>query len=137
MIFFQKINFLVFINFFLIFYLFFGFQKLFPQNIIFWKTSILTFLDYFHLWQFEFWVTIIKYVFLKLGIRSKNRLIRGDQFHRPLVGPHLKSKQSFVWTCQSKLAPEEIEPETFRGANSKIPSQPLGQPQMGYNNKIC
>jgi len=30
-----------------------------------------------------------------------------------------------------KLAPEGIEPETFGGANSKIPNQPLGQPQMG------
>jgi hypothetical protein len=26
---------------------------------------------------------------------------------------------------------EGIEPETLRGAHSKIPSQPLDQPQMG------
>ena len=31
------------------------------------------------------------FFFLKLGIRSKNRLIRRDQSHRPLAGfkPHL------------------------------------------------
>ncbi|AES93883.1 hypothetical protein MTR_5g008580 [Medicago truncatula] len=30
-----------------------------------------------------------------------------------------------------KLVSEGIEPETSGGANSKISSQPLGQPQMG------
>jgi len=32
-----------------------------------------------------------------------------------------------------KLAPEGIEPKTFGGENSKIPSLPLGQPQMGWS----
>jgi len=37
-----------------------------------------------------------------------------------------------------KLTPEGIELETFGGANSKIPSQPLGQLQMGLkkNKKL-
>jgi len=34
------------------------------------------------------------------------------------------------------LALEGIEPETFGGANFKIPSQPLGQPQMGKDFEI-
>jgi len=34
-----------------------------------------------------------------------------------------------LWTCPPKLTPEGIEPETLRGAHSKIPSQPLGQPK--------
>ena len=71
--------------------------------------------------------------FKKLGIRFKDRLIRGNQSHRPLAGPHSKPEQSSKWTCPPKLAPEGIEPETFRGAHSKILSQPLGQPQMGLS----
>jgi len=34
------------------------------------------------------------------------------------------------------LAPKGIEPETLRGAHSKIPSEPLGQPQMGFEQVI-
>jgi len=70
-------------------------------------------------------------IILKLGIWSKYRLIWGNQSHLPLAGARSKPKQSSVWTCPSKLAPEEIEPDTFRGAHSKIPNQPLGQPQKG------
>jgi len=40
-----------------------------------------------------------------------------------LWGPRLK-------LSPPKLALEIIKPETFGGANSKIPSQSLGQPQM-------
>jgi len=34
--------------------------------------------------------------FLKLGIRSKNRLIRGDQSHCPLAGTPFKARASSV-----------------------------------------
>jgi len=70
--------------------------------------------------------------FWKLGIRSKNRLIREDQSHRPLVGVPFKAEQVLYRLSPPKLTPEGIEAETFRGANSKIPSQPIGQPQMGF-----
>ena len=66
----------------------------------------------------------IRFFFLKLGIRSKNRLIRGDQSHRPLVGAPFKARASSVWTLPTENAAEGIKPETFGGANSKIPSQP-------------
>jgi len=49
-----------------------------------------------------------------------------------LRGPRLKPEQTLYGLSPPKLAPEGIEPETFGGANSKIPSQPLGQPQMGF-----
>jgi len=48
-----------------------------------------------------------------------------------LRGPHLKPEQALYGLNPPKLAPEGIKPETFGGANSNIPSQPLGQPQMG------
>jgi len=48
-----------------------------------------------------------------------------------LRGPHLKPEQTLYELSPLKFAPEGIEPETFGGASSKIPSQPLGQPQMG------
>ncbi|AES72396.1 hypothetical protein MTR_3g090090 [Medicago truncatula] len=48
-----------------------------------------------------------------------------------LWGPRLKSEQALYGLSPPKLAPEGIEPETSGGANSKIPSQPLDQPQMG------
>jgi len=47
-----------------------------------------------------------------------------------LWGPRLKVDQALYGVNPPKLAPEEIELETFGGANSKIPSQPLHQPQM-------
>jgi len=51
-----------------------------------------------------------------------------------LWGPRLKPElQALYGLSPPKLAPGGIEPETFGGANSKIPSQPLGQPQMGSN----
>ena len=74
------------------------------------------------------------FFFIKLSIRSKNRLIRGDQSHRPYAGARSKPKFCSVWTCASKLTHEGIEPETLRGTHSKIPNQSLGQPQMSY---IC
>jgi len=46
-----------------------------------------------------------------------------------LRGP-IKAKTKFCMICPSKLAPKRIEFEILRGANSKIPSQPLGQPLM-------
>jgi len=49
-----------------------------------------------------------------------------------LRGPRLKPEQGLYGLSPPKLAPEGIEPETFGGANSKIPCQPLGQPQMGW-----
>jgi hypothetical protein len=49
-----------------------------------------------------------------------------------LRGPRLKPEQALYGLSPPKLAPEGIEPETSGGANSKIPSQPLGQPQMGF-----
>jgi len=48
-----------------------------------------------------------------------------------LQGPHLKPEQALYGLNPPKLAPEEIEPETFEGANLNISNQPLGQPQMG------
>jgi len=45
-----------------------------------------------------------------------------------LRGPRLKPEQPLYGLSPPKLALEGIEPETFGGANSKIPSQP----QMGY-----
>ena len=77
---------------------------------------------------------IIILFFWKLGIRSKDRLIRGDQSHRPLAGPHLKPEQALYGLSLPKLAPEGIEPETFGGTNSKIPSQPLGQTPNGFSS---
>jgi len=70
----------------------------------------------------------------KLSIRFKDRLIRGDQSHRPLVGVPFKGRANSVWTCPPKLAAGRIEPEILKGANSKIPSQPLGQPQQQKNS---
>ena len=84
------------------------------------------------IWFFKY--LLLNFFFWKLGIRSKDWLIRGDQFHRLLQGPRSKPEQSSVWTCPPKLALEGIEPETLREAYSKIPSQPLGQPQMGLLN---
>jgi len=49
-----------------------------------------------------------------------------------LQGPCLKPEQALYGLSPPKLAPEGIEPETFGGANSKIPSQPLGQPQLSF-----
>jgi len=49
-----------------------------------------------------------------------------------LWGACLKLEQALYGLSPQKLAPEEIEPETFGGANSKISSQPLRQPQMSY-----
>jgi len=49
-----------------------------------------------------------------------------------LRGARLKPEQALYGLSPPKLALEGIEPETFGGANSKIPSQPLGQPQMGW-----
>jgi len=43
-----------------------------------------------------------------------------------LRGARLKPEQALYGLSPPKLAPEGIEPETFGGANSKIPSQPLG-----------
>jgi len=63
--------------------------------------------------------------FFKLGIRSKHRLIRWDQSHRPLAGARLKPEQVIYGLSPLKLAPEGIEPKTFGGANSKIPNQPI------------
>ena len=47
--------------------------------------------------------------------------------------PHLKPEQAMYGLSPPKLAPEGIEPKTFGGENSKIPSLPLGQPQMGWS----
>jgi len=58
-------------------------------------------------------------------------LIRGTNPTAHLRGPRLKSEQASYGLSPSKLAPEEIEPQAFGGVNSKIPSQPLGQTQMG------
>jgi len=44
-----------------------------------------------------------------------------------LRGPRLKPEQALYGLSPPKLTSEGIEPETFGGANSKIPSQP----QMG------
>jgi len=41
----------------------------------------------------------------------------------PLSGPHLKSKQSFVWSSPPKVAPRGMKPETLRWAHSKVTSQ--------------
>jgi len=60
-----------------------------------------------------------------------NRLIRGDNLTAHLRGSRLKLEQALYRLSPPKLTPEGIEPETFGGAYSKIPSQPLGQPQMG------
>jgi len=49
------------------------------------------------------------------------------------VGARLKPKQSSVWTFPPKLAQKEIVHETLRGARSKISIQPLGQPQMSFD----
>jgi len=38
------------------------------------------------------------FFFWKLGIRSKDRLIREDQSHRPLAGAPFKARASSVWT---------------------------------------
>jgi len=46
-------------------------------------------------------------------------------------GSCLKPEQALYGLSPPKLAQEGIEPETFGGANSKISSQPVGQPQMG------
>jgi len=46
-----------------------------------------------------------------------------------LWGPYLKPEQTLYGLSPPKLALERNEPETFGGANSKIPSQPLGQLQ--------
>jgi len=48
-----------------------------------------------------------------------------------LRGARLKPEQALYGLSPPKLAPEGIEPETFGRANSKMPSQPLGQLQMG------
>ncbi|AET03405.1 hypothetical protein MTR_8g069220 [Medicago truncatula] len=72
--------------------------------------------------------------FWKLGIRSKNRLIRGDQSHAHLRGPRLKPDIAPYGLSPPKLAPDGIEHETLRGANSKISNQPLDQPQMGSHH---
>jgi len=48
-----------------------------------------------------------------------------------LWGSPLKPGQALYGLSPPKLAPERIEPETFGGANFKIPNEPLGQPQMG------
>jgi len=48
------------------------------------------------------------------------------------VGARLKTEQALYELNPPKLASEGIEPKTFGGANSKIPSQPLGQPQMSF-----
>jgi len=48
-----------------------------------------------------------------------------------LRGGRLKPEQALYGLSPPKLALRGIEPETFGGANSKIPSHPLGQPQMG------
>ncbi|AET05100.1 hypothetical protein MTR_8g101500 [Medicago truncatula] len=50
-----------------------------------------------------------------------------------LRGPRFKTEQALYGLSPPKLALEGIESETSGGANSKIPSQPLGQPQMGYD----
>jgi len=50
--------------------------------------------------------------------------------------PRLKPEQTLYGLSPPKLALEGIKPETFGGANSKIPSQPLGQPQMGLLDDI-
>jgi len=44
-----------------------------------------------------------------------------------LWGSRLKPKQALYGLSPPKLAPERIKPETFGGANSKIPNQPLHQ----------
>jgi len=43
------------------------------------------------------------FFFLKLGIRSKNRLIRGDQSHCPLAGAPFKARASYVWTWPTEI----------------------------------
>ena len=43
-----------------------------------------------------------------------------------------KLEQCSVWICPPKLTLEGIEPETLKGTPSKIPNQPLGQPQMSF-----
>jgi len=43
----------------------------------------------------------------------------------------LKPEQALYGFSPPKLTPKGIEPETFGEANSKIPDQPLGQPQTG------
>jgi len=45
--------------------------------------------------------------------------------------PRLKPEQALYELSPLKLALEGIEPETSGGANSKIPNQPVSQPQMG------
>jgi len=50
-----------------------------------------------------------------------------------LRGSRLKPEQAFYGLSPPKFAPEVIEPETFGGTNFKILSQPLGQPQIGYD----
>jgi len=49
-----------------------------------------------------------------------------------LRGPLLKPEKALNELSPPKLELEGIKPETFGGANSKIPSQPLGQPQIGF-----
>jgi len=49
-----------------------------------------------------------------------------------LSGGRLKPEQALYGLSPPKLAPEEIETEIFGEASSKIPSQPLDQPQMSY-----
>jgi len=45
--------------------------------------------------------------------------------------PHFNPKHNSVWTRPPKLLPEGIKHYTLREVNSKVPGQPLGQPQIG------
>jgi hypothetical protein len=65
--------------------------------------------------KFVYYIVIIFFLFLfwKLGIRLKDRLIRGDQSHRS--GTPFKVRVFFsVWTNSPKLTPVEIELGTLR-----------------------
>jgi len=54
----------------------------------------------------------------------------------PTCGARLKPEQAMYGLSPPKLAPEEIKLETFGAANSKIPNQPLSQPQMGSETYV-
>jgi len=81
--------------------------------------------------------------FVKLSIRPKDRLIRGVQFHLPLSlseAPY-KARAKLCMDWPTGIGTKGIEPETLRGAYSKVSSQhhqanPYGLKMMLFNSQI-
>jgi len=57
--------------------------------------------------------------FWKLGIRSKDRLIRWDQSHRPLVGAHSKPELA-LYVLAHRNWHQRVERSTLQACISKI-----------------